>query len=39
MLKTLELEKDDTFIMLSNITKEGKDKILSEIEDLVEETL
>ena len=39
VLKTLELEKDDTFIMLSNITKEGKDKILSEIEDLVEETL
>ena len=38
-LKTLELEKGDTFVMLSNITKEGKDKILNEIEDLVEETL
>lgn len=39
VLKTLELEKGDTFVMLSNITKEGKDKILNEIEDLVEETL
>ncbi len=39
VLKTLELEKGDTFVMLSNVTKEGKDKILNEIEDLVEETL
>ena len=39
VLKTLELEKGDTFVMLSNITKEGKEKILNEIEDLVEETL
>ena len=39
VLKTLELEKGDTFVMLSNITKQGKDKILKEIEDLVEEDL
>ena len=39
VLKTLELEKGDTFVMLSNVTKEGKDKILNEIEDLAEETL
>lgn len=39
ILKTLELEKGDTFIMLSNTTKEGKDKILNELEDLTEETL
>lgn len=37
VLKTLELEQGDTFIVLSNITKEGKDKILKEIEDLIEE--
>lgn len=37
ILKTLELEKGDTFIVLSNITKEGKDKILNEIESLIEE--
>ena len=43
ILKVLELEKGDSFIALSNITKEGRDKVLSEIEDLVmeeeEETL
>lgn len=39
ILKTLELEKGDTFIVLSNITKEGRDLILKEIEDLIEETL
>lgn len=37
VLKTLELEKGDTFIVLSNVTKEGKDKILNEIESLIEE--
>ena len=37
ILKTLELEKGDTFIVLSNVTKEGKDKILNEIESLIEE--
>ncbi len=37
VLKTLELEKGDTFIVLSNITREGKDKVLNEIESLVEE--
>ena len=35
--KTLELEQGDTFIVLSNVTKEGKDKILNEIESLIEE--
>lgn len=43
VLKTLELEKGDSFVILSNITKEGKDKILNEIESLIfeeeEETL
>ena len=37
ILKTLELEKGDTVIVLSNVTKEGKDKILNEIESLLEE--
>ena len=37
ILKTLELEQGDTFIVLSNVTKEGKDKILNEIESLLEE--
>ena len=37
ILKTLELQQGDTFITLSNITKEGKDQILKEIEDLIEE--
>ena len=42
VLKALELEKDDSFIVLSNVTKEGRDKILNEIENLIteeEETL
>ena len=39
ILKTLELEKGDTFIMLSNATKEGREKVLNEIESLTEETL
>ena len=37
ILKTLELEKGDSFIVLSNVTREGKDKILNEIESLIEE--
>ena len=36
-LKTLELEKGDWFLVLSNVTREGKDKILNEIESLIEE--
>ena len=39
ILQTLDLEKDDNLIMISNITKEGKDKIINIIEDLSEETL
>lgn len=41
ILKELELENGDSFITLSNITKDGKDKILNEIEGLIseEETL
>lgn len=39
ILQTLDLEKDDSLIMMSNITKEGKDKIINIIEDLSEETL
>ena len=41
ILKTLELEKGDSFIAMSNITKAGRDKVLNEIEDLIveEETL
>ena len=41
ILKTLELQDSDTFIVLSNITREGKEKILKEIESLIgeEETL
>lgn len=40
VLQTLELEKGDSFVMFSNITKEGRDKILNEITDLIgEETL
>ena len=39
ILQTLNLEKDDEFIMISNLTKEGKDKIFKIIEDLVLETL
>lgn len=37
VLKTLELEQGDSFIVLSNVTREGKDKILNEIEGLIEE--
>jgi len=37
--KTLDIKEGDTFIVLSNITKEGRDKVLKEIEDLVLETL
>ncbi len=39
ILKTLDLEKDDSFIVLSNVTKEGREDILKEIEGLVFETL
>lgn len=39
ILQTLNLEKDDEFIMISNVTKEGRDKIFKIIEDLVLETL
>lgn len=39
VLKTLDLAKDDTFIVLSNVTKEGRDKVLKEIEELTTETL
>ncbi len=39
VLNTLQLEQGDTFVVMSNITKEGKDKILSEIENLTNETL
>ena len=41
VLKTLELEKGDSFVAMSNVTKDGRDKILNEIEDLIveEETL
>lgn len=37
ILKTLDLEIGDNFIMYSSETKEGKDKILKEIEELVYE--
>ena len=41
VLKVLELDKTDTFIPFSNITKAGRDIVLNEIEGLVmeEETL
>ena len=42
IIKTLELDENDSLIILSNVTKEGKDKILKEIEDLIgfkEETI
>ena len=41
-LKILELQKGDNFIPFSNMTKEGRDKVLNEIEGLImeeEETL
>lgn len=37
IMQTLELTPDDNFIPLSNLTKEGKDKVLKEIESLVYE--
>ena len=40
VLDTLQLEQGDSFVMFSNITKEGKEEVLKEIGDLVgEETL
>ena len=40
ILQTLDLEMGDTFIPFSNLTKEGRDTVIKEIEDLiVEETL
>ncbi len=41
VLKVLELEKGDSFIPMSNITKAGRDMVLNEIQDLImeEETL
>lgn len=42
IIKTLELDKNDSIVILSNITREGKEAILNEIEGLImeeEETL
>lgn len=40
ILQTLDLEMGDTFVPFSNLTKEGRDTVIKEIEDLiVEETL
>lgn len=39
ILQTLDLEKNDNFVMLSNLNREGKDKVIQIIEDLVLETL
>lgn len=42
IIKTLELDKNDNIVILSNITREGKEAILNEIEGLImeeEETL
>lgn len=40
ILQTLDLEMGDIFIPFSNLTKEGRDAVIKEIEDLiVEETL
>lgn len=39
ILDTLDLEKGDNFIVLSNVTKEGKNEVLKEFEDLIDETL
>ena len=41
ILKTLQLEENDNLVLLSNTTREGKEKILKQIEDLImeEETL
>ena len=38
-IKTLELKENDTIILISNTTKEGKDLVLNELEDLLPETL
>ena len=35
--KTSRDEKEISIIVLSNVTREGKDKILNEIESLIEE--
>lgn len=39
ILQSLDLEMGDTFIPFSNITREGKDMVIKEIEDLVVDTL
>lgn len=39
IIQTLSLEADDKITLFSSITKEGRDVILKEIEDLVFETL
>ncbi len=42
IIKTLEMEETDSLVILSNVTKEGKDQILKEIGDLIgfkEETI
>ncbi len=38
-IKTLELKENDTIILISNTTKEGRDSVLKELEDLLPETL
>lgn len=38
-IKTLELKENDTIILISNTTKEGRDLVLNELEDLLPETL
>lgn len=38
VLKELQLEQGDSLIALSNVNKEGRDKVLSEIEGLINET-
>ena len=38
ILKDLELEQGDSLVVFSNITKEGRDNILNEIEGLINET-
>ena len=39
VIKTLELEQKDKVILISNTTKQGRDLVLNEIEDLISETL
>ncbi len=36
ILQTLDMEKDDNFIMISNSTRLGKEEVLNEIEGLIE---